>query len=80
MAMNGTTLGDDIADLLYASDASDEAKAQVKALWEAIAGKIVDHIKTNAQITVATGIPVSTTGSPAAQTGATTATGTATIA
>ena len=39
---------------------------------------IIEEVK-KATITVAAGIPVSTTGSAAAQTGATTATGSATI-
>jgi hypothetical protein len=79
MAMSNARLGDKIAARITASNASDEAKAQVKALWEGIAQDFIDEVM-KADITVAQGIPVSTTGSPAAQTGATTATGTATIA
>lgn len=78
MAMNGKTLGDNIADIIISSDAPAEQKAQVKALWEKIGAAIVDHIK-KADITVAAGIPVSTAGSPTAQSGSTTGTGTATI-
>lgn len=78
MAMNGKTLGDNIADLIIASDAPDEQKETIKKLWEDIGTVIVDHIK-GATITVASGIPVATTGTQSAQTGATTSTGTATI-
>lgn len=78
MAMNGKTLGDNIADLILASDAPDEQKEVIKKLWEDIGTVIVDHIK-GATITVASGIPVATTGTQSAQTGATTSTGTATI-
>lgn len=49
-----------------------------KDLSSAIADEIDTWIKT-ATITVKPGIPVSTAGSPTAQTGATTGTGTATI-
>ena len=78
MAMNGKTLGDNIANIIISSDAPAEQKAQVKALWEKIGAAIVDHIK-GADITVAAGIPVSTAGTAAAQSGSTTGTGTATI-
>ena len=79
MAMNGKKLGDDIAELITASDAPSDAKASIKKLWEDIGNVIVNHITQNAMITVAAGIPVATAGGPSAQTGATTATGTATI-
>lgn len=78
MAMNGKTLGDTIANIIISSDAPAEQKAAVKKLWEDIGDAIVNHIK-GATITVAAGIPVSTAGSPTAQTGATISTGTATI-
>ena len=80
MAMNGETLGDEIADLIIASNAPADIKAKIKQQWENIGAVIVNHIKANAQVTVAAGIAVSTTGSAAAQTGATTSTGTGTIA
>ena len=79
MSMNGKKLGDDIAELIIASDAPSDIKAQIKKQWEAIGDVIVQHITQNAMITVAAGIPVATAGSASAQTGATTATGTATI-
>ena len=55
MAMDGTKLGDDIAALLYASDASSDAKADVKKLWESIGKVIVNHIKDNMEVTVPSG-------------------------
>lgn len=78
--MNGKTLGDAIADIITAPNAPDNMRAQIKAQWESIAGAIVSHIQQNATVTVAQGIPVSTSGSASAQTGATTAAGTGTIA
>jgi hypothetical protein len=45
----------------------------------ALATAIVAYIQANAVVTVATAIPVATTGTAAAQTGATTAPGTGTI-
>lgn len=80
MAMNKTTLGKAIADLIIDANAPADMKAKITAQWTDIAGAIIDHIKDNAQVTVAAGIAVSTTGTAAAQTGATTATGTGTIA
>ena len=50
------------------------------AVAEALATEVVNHVKTYGVVTVASGIAVSTTGTAAAQTGATTATGTGTIA
>lgn len=78
MALNGKVLGDKIANIIISSDAPAEQKAAIMKLWEAIGNEIVEHIK-GATVTVAAGIPVSTTGSQSAQTGATTSTGTATI-
>lgn len=80
MAMNGKTLGDAIADLIVAPTAPADMKAKIKKQWEDIGTEIVKHIQENAQVTVAAGIAVSTTGTAAAQTGATTATGMGTIA
>lgn len=91
MAMDGDTLGTAIGKAFYdaiptsvKNDMTAAARADTcNALIDnakVIANCIVAHIKTNAQITVAAGIPVSTTGTAAAQTGATTSTGTATIA
>lgn len=74
MAMSGTGLGGRIAEIVTDSDAPDEMKAKIRELWEKIGSEIVAEVK-KAEITVAAGIAVSTTGSASAQTGATTATG-----
>lgn len=81
MAMNKTTLANAIVAKLKARNAEITGAKEVdaKALWEDIAGEIIDHIKAGAVITVAAGIPVSTTGTAAAQTGTTQATGTGTV-
>lgn len=55
MAMDGKTLGDEIAKKLYASDATDSAKANVKALWEEIGEVIVKHIVDNIDIQIPIG-------------------------
>lgn len=78
MAMSNVALGKAIADLIIDKNAPADMKAKITSQWTNIAGAIIDEIK-KATITVAAGIPVSTTGSPTAQTGATTSTGTATI-
>jgi hypothetical protein len=74
MAMSNTRLGDKIAARLTASNASDEAKAQVKALWEGIAQDFIDEVK-QAEGLVASGIPCTTPAGP----GETSATGKVTI-
>ena len=63
------------ADFKAINLGSDDA---AKKVAEAVANRLDAYIKT-ATITVAAGIPVATTGTAAAQTGATTAPGTATI-
>ena len=73
LAGTGAALGDKIADIITASDAPAEMKGAIKTMWESIGGVIVDHIVSNAKIEA--GIPVSTTGTAAAQTGATTGQG-----
>ena len=78
MAMSKDVLGPAIANKIIASDAPADLKNQITKQWTDIAEVIINHIK-GATITVASGIPVSTTGSATAQTGATTSTGTATI-
>ena len=78
MAMSKELLGKAIADLIIDASAPADMKTKITTQWTDIAGAIIDEIK-KATITVAAGIPVSTTGSAAAQTGATTSTGTATI-
>jgi hypothetical protein len=49
--MNGNNLGDEIALAIIDSRAPPEVQAQVKAIWEKIGTAIVNHIKTNAEIT-----------------------------
>ena len=78
MAMSNVALGKAIADLIIDKNAPADMKAKITSQWTNIAGAIIDEIK-KATITVEAGILVSTTGSPTAQTGATTSTGTATI-
>ena len=78
MAMSNVALGKAIADLIIDENAPADMKAKITSQWTNIAGAIIDEVK-KATITVAAGIPVSTAGSPTAQTGATTSTGTATI-
>ena len=78
MAMSNASLGKAIADLIIDENAPADMKAKITSQWTNIAGAIIDEVK-KATITVAAGIPVSTAGSPTAQTGATTSTGTATI-
>ena len=78
MAMSNVALGKAIADLIIDKNAPADMKAKITSQWTNIAGAIIDEIK-KATITVAAGIPVSTAGSPTAQTGSTTSTGTATI-
>lgn len=73
MAMDGTTLGDEIAGIITSSDAPPAMVSQIKAQWEKIGMAIVNHIQQNAEVQA--GIPVSTSGSPTAQTGATTGAG-----
>lgn len=78
MAMSKAALGKAIADLIIDDNAPSDMKTKITAQWTNIAGAIIDEIKKST-ITVAAGISVSTTGSAAAQTGATTSTGSATI-
>lgn len=78
MAMSKTKLGKAIADLIVDEDAPDDMKSAIQERWTDIAEAIINEIK-NADIVVASGISVSTSGSATEQTGATTSTGTATI-
>lgn len=73
MAMNKAVLGAAIAKLITADDAPSEMKGKINKLWTDIAGEIITHIQTNAEVVA--GIPVSTTGSSSAQAGTTTASG-----
>lgn len=52
MALNGDKMGDEIAQVIMDSGASDEAKAAVTALWKKISGAICKHIDTNLEVTI----------------------------
>lgn len=56
MAMDGNALGTKIAELIISKDAPSDMKAQVRQLWGKIGLAIVEHIKENAEVTVAEGI------------------------
>jgi len=73
MAMNGNTMGQEVATAIMNSEATPEAKAAATELWQKICTAIVNHITTNA--VVPAGITVATSGGPTSQTGSTTATG-----
>lgn len=84
--MNATTLAaaivTEVVDELY-DGGGGLSSAQIEGIEKIagiIANKVVNHIKDNAVVTVASGIAVSTTGTAAAQMGTTTGTGTGTIA
>lgn len=63
MAMSGDVLGTEIAKILYAENATDEAKADVLKLWKKIANKIVKHIVDNIDIQIpANSVIISVTG------------------
>ena len=72
--LDGTVMGDAIAEAIMDAGASAEGKAMCKDFWEKVGKAIVEHITTNAKVN--SGIPVSTTGTHLAQTGATTGPGT----
>ena len=58
MAMNKDALGKAIAKRIVDSNAPADMKKKVEDLWIEIAGEIIDHIKSNAEITVNAGISV----------------------
>lgn len=71
--MNGDAMGTAIANAIMDSGATAEAKAEVIKFWQKICGEIVSHIQANAEVPA--GISVTTSGTAAAQSGATTAPG-----
>lgn len=76
MAMNGTTMGDEVwTELVAGGFVVDDDDNKGKAAWEAICGKIVAHIQNNAAVstTVASGITCAV--DPVSHNGATTGTG-----
>ena len=76
MALNKTTLRDNISNRVQEIDLQNSNVAD--AIAEIIADEVDSYIK-GATITVPAGIPVSTTGTAAAQSGATTGPGDGTI-
>lgn len=81
MALSASTLKAEVkAAILADDDISAIDGDALDGLCDAIATTVVAHITANAVVTVASGIPVATTGTAAAQTGATTAPGSGTIA
>jgi len=65
--------------LALVEDAGAQDNDATDALAEVIATAVVEHVVSNAVVTVAASIPVATTGTAAAQTGFTTAPGTGTV-
>ena len=80
MPLVKATLVNDLKAVYNANitDPTDEQTQQINDMANAIATAVDNYIKS-ATITVAAGIPVTTAGSPSAQTGATTAPAIATI-
>jgi len=56
------------------------SKSQIADLCNSFASKTIAHVLANITVIVPQGVPVSTAGGPASQTGATTAPGVATVA
>ena len=54
MALDGDKMGDEIAQAIMDSGASDEAKAAIIAVWKKISGVICKHIDTNLEVTIPT--------------------------
>ena len=79
MAMTEATLLARLKTALGAADTPEGIAIQDDVLGK-IAGAIVEEIQTNAVVTIPAGVAVATTGTAAAQTGATTAAGIGTIA
>jgi hypothetical protein len=85
MAINPNVLAanivQEVLDELYdgGGGLSSAQIAGIEKIVGIIAYQVLEHIKNNAVVTVASGIAVSTTGTAAAQTGSTTTTGTGTI-
>lgn len=81
MALNASTLGALIKSKLLAAAADSKAvdNAALTSLCNCIAQACVEHIVASAVVTVPAGVAVATTGTAAAQTGATTAPGIGTV-
>jgi hypothetical protein len=78
MALNTPGLKSDIKNLLQAMTSQTDSAAGFNKFADELGDAIEKYVKSGI-VTVASGIPVSTAGSAAAQTGATTSTGTGTI-
>ena len=76
MALDDNTLKTGIKNLLASMETKDQ---DAKDEFATTLASLIKTFVMSGTVTVATGIPVSTTGSPSAQTGATTSTGTGTI-
>lgn len=80
MALSASVLSAAIrAGLLGNGDSQAVDGAQLTALCDEIAGAVVAHIVAAAVVTIPPGVAVATTGTAAAQAGATTAPGVGTI-
>ena len=55
MALNGKAMGDAVAAAITASDASIEAKAAVKKVWEDVGDAICDYIVANIEVKIPAG-------------------------
>ena len=55
MALNGTTLGDAIADCIIAENAPADMKAKIKAQWEDIGQAVVKHFVDNLEVKIPSG-------------------------
>ena len=80
MAMNGNTLGTDIANSIMHPNATPEARAAVLELWQNVGNIIVRHIQDNAEVLdgigVSTNVSTIVTTNPATGSGTGTGTGT----
>lgn len=81
MALNSTTLSALIKSKLLADAANSKAvdNAALTSLCDCVAQACVEHFVAAAVVTVPPGVAVATTGTAAAQTGATTAPGVGTV-
>ncbi len=78
MALNKPTLQSALENLFQSMTQENDSDAGFKKLAEGMANAFDAFVKSGT-VTVATGIPVATSGSATSQTGATTGTGTGTI-
>lgn len=79
MALNRTGLEQELQAAFDAESEVEVDPAQARARMAKAIAEAVDSFVRSGTVTVASGIPVSTAGTAAAQTGATTAPGTGTI-